>query len=153
MQFRTDRRLLFAPAALGALNVALGGGYLASRAATGPLVLDLNTSGAATLVLLGGFFLIVAWRLYHYRLEVTDKGLAIGVRPRGPSGLIPWPEIERLARFTGPAKRGRALTVYRVTAGKRQIGFTSQLFPRHADLASAIAEHTGKNWVDVAPQG
>lgn len=151
MEFRTDRRLLLPPAALGALNVALGGGYLVSRASAGPLRLDLDSSGAATLLLLGGFFLIVAWRLYHYRLGVTEKGLAIAARPRGPSGLIPWAEIERLARYTGPARRGRTLTVYRLTAGKRQVSFTSQLFPRHADLASAIAEHTGKDWADVAP--
>lgn len=151
MQFRTDRRLLLPPAALGALNVALGGGYLLVRARAGGLALDVNSSGAATLLLLGGFFLIVAWRLYFYRLEANEKGLAIAVRPRGPSSLIPWGEIERLARVAGPGRGGKPLVVYRVTAGKRQVGFSSQMFPRHADLASAIAEHTGKAWEDVSP--
>jgi hypothetical protein len=147
MVFRTDRRLLVPPAALGALNVALGGGMLGMRAASGRLVADLNAAGAATLLVLGAFFLIVAWRLFHYRLEVSEKGLAVGVRPRGPSSLLPWGEIERLDRYTAPAKGGRTpAMIYRVTAGKREVGFSSQLFPGHADLASLIGEHTGKAW-------
>ena len=151
MQFRTDRRLLLAPAALGTVNVLLGGVILGTRAAAGTLRLDLDTSGALTLLLLGGFFLIVAWRLHHYRLAVTEQGLAIAVRARGPSGLIPWAEIERLERIAGPTRRGRPTVAYRVTAGKRQVGFSSQLFPGHADLASAIAEHTGRSWRSLEP--
>lgn len=146
MQFRTNRRLLLVPAALGTVNVLLGGAILGMRKVAGSLVWDVHSSGAATLLLLGGFFLIVAWRLHHYRLEVTEKGLAILVKARGPSGLIPWGEIERLDRVEGAGRRGPPAVVYQVTAGKRRVGFSSQLFPRHAELASAIAEHTGLDW-------
>ena len=143
MQFHTNRRLLIVPAALGTTVVLVGGAILGTRAAAGRLAWDVDTSGAATLLLLGGFFLIVAWRLHHYRLEATAKGLAIAVRARGPSGLIPWGEITRLERVMGP---DGGATAYLVVAGKRRVTFTSQLFPRHAELASLIAEHTGLAW-------
>lgn len=144
--FRTNHRLILPPALLGATNVALGAGLLVWRAAAGTLKLDTGAAGAATVLLLGGFLAIVAWRLYFYRFEVQEKGLAVGATPRGWSQLLPWAEIDRLERFYDPKQGRQGFMVYHVTAGKRVVSFTSHLFPGHGDLASLIAEHTGQPW-------
>jgi hypothetical protein len=142
--FRTNRRLILPPALLGATNVALGGGFLVWRGMHGALAADTGTAGAATVALLGGGLAIVAWRLHWYRLEAGDKGLAIGATPKGWSGLLPWAEIDKLDCTPDPARPGGL--VYKVTAGRRVVSFTSHLFPGHADLASLIAERSGKAW-------
>lgn len=144
--YRTNRRLILPPALLGATNVALGGGFLVWRGLHGTLTPDANTAGAATVVLLGTFLAVVAWRLWHYRFEVTDKGLAVGATPRGFSTLLPWDEIDRLIRFADPKRPRQGFLVYHVVAGSRVVAFTSHLFPGHADLASLVAERSGQAW-------
>jgi hypothetical protein len=144
--YRTNNRLILPPALLGATNVALGGGFLAWRAIQGTLAADINIAGATTVALLGTFLVVVAFRLHHYRFDVTEKGLAVGAMPRGYSTLLPWGEIDRLERLADPKRGRKGFLVYHVVAGKRVVAFTSHLFPGHADLASLIAEHTDKAW-------
>lgn len=148
MVFKTSREVLYLPTMLGGLNVVFGAGLLLYRAFNGKLSLDFDAVGAGVLLFMGSFFLQVAFKLRRYQIEVTDAWLGVGqdaAAVRGKQML--WSEITRLVKQEMPAKgRKPPSIVYRVYADKRELAFTSLLFKEHENLASLIAEHSGKSW-------
>lgn len=148
MVFKTSREVLFLPTMLGALNVVFGGGLLLYRAVNGKLALDFDAVGAGVLLFMGSFFLQVALKLRRYQIEVTDAWLGVG-HDAATSEVkqMKWPAITRLTKQEMPGKgRKPPSIVYRVYADKRELAFTSLLFKDHENLASLIAEHSGKSW-------
>lgn len=148
MVFKTSREVLLLPTMLGALNMLFGGGMLIYRGSIGRLGFDLDSIGAAVLLIMGTFFVQLAMKLGRYQIEVTPEWLGVGANAQTDVGRqMAWADITKLVKQENPGRGRKAPSIiYRVHADKRTLAFTSLVFKDHENLAALIAEHSGKTW-------